>query len=203
MMNANNKILHEHGVSLWLDNITRKILNDGTLEKYISELSVAGLTTNPSIFDNAIANSDDYDMDIRSAAKTSGNEDIFFILAIDDIQRAADLFRPVYENTNRVDGFVSIEVSPLLAYDTESTIRAANVIFAREIANSEDPEAMRAEKIEEYREKFANPYVAASHGMIDDVIDPRETRIKLIQALEMMRNKKESRPKKKHGNIPL
>lgn len=80
---------------------------------------------------------------------------------------------------------------------------AANVIFAREIANSEDPEAMRAEKIAEYRDKFANPYVAASHGMIDDVIDPRDTRIKLIQALDMMRGKKESRPKKKHGNIPL
>ncbi|MBO1913551.1 methylmalonyl-CoA carboxyltransferase, partial [Microvirga sp. 3-52] len=70
-------------------------------------------------------------------------------------------------------------------------------------AKSDNPEKMRAEKIEEYREKFANPYVAASHGMVDDVIDPRETRIKLIQALDMMRNKKESRPKKKHGNIPL
>lgn len=80
---------------------------------------------------------------------------------------------------------------------------AANIIFAREIANSEDPEAMRAEKIEEYREKFSNPYVAASHGMVDDVIDPRETRIKLLQALDMMRNKQETRPKKKHGNIPL
>ncbi|HEX5564405.1 MAG TPA: carboxyl transferase domain-containing protein [Sporosarcina sp.] len=80
---------------------------------------------------------------------------------------------------------------------------AANIIFAREIAQSEDPEATRAEKIEEYRAKFANPYVAASHGMVDDVIDPRETRIKLIQALEMMRNKKETRPAKKHGNIPL
>lgn len=80
---------------------------------------------------------------------------------------------------------------------------AANIIFSREIANSENPEALRAEKIAAYREKFANPYVAASHGMVDDVIDPRETRVKLIQALEMMRNKKESRPKKKHGNIPL
>ncbi|WP_342525515.1 carboxyl transferase domain-containing protein [Chryseomicrobium sp. FSL W7-1435] len=80
---------------------------------------------------------------------------------------------------------------------------AANIIFAREIDNSENPEAMRAEKIEEYREKFANPYVAASMGMVDDVIDPRDTRIKLIQALEMMRTKKEERPKKKHGNIPL
>ncbi len=80
---------------------------------------------------------------------------------------------------------------------------AANIIFAKEIANSEDPEQTRTEKIEEYREKFANPYVAASHGMVDDVIDPRETRIKLLQALEMNRNKQESRPKKKHGNIPL
>ena len=80
---------------------------------------------------------------------------------------------------------------------------AANIIFAKEIQNSADPEAAREQKIEEYREKFANPYVAAARGMIDDVIDPRETRIKLIQALEMLRNKKETRPKKKHGNIPL
>ncbi|MBS4191153.1 methylmalonyl-CoA carboxyltransferase [Bacillus sp. FJAT-49705] len=80
---------------------------------------------------------------------------------------------------------------------------AANIIFAREIQNSDDPEATRAQKIEEYREKFANPYVAASRGMVDDVIDPRETRIKLIQSLEMLRNKQEKRPKKKHGNIPL
>lgn len=80
---------------------------------------------------------------------------------------------------------------------------AANIIFAREIDNSDDPEATRAAKIEEYREKFANPYVAASHGLVDDVIDPRETRIKLIQALDMMKTKKETRPAKKHGNIPL
>jgi propionyl-CoA carboxylase beta chain len=80
---------------------------------------------------------------------------------------------------------------------------AANVIFSREIAQSDNPELTRATKIEEYREKFANPYVAAARGMVDDVIDPRETRIKLIQALDMMRNKKESRPAKKHGNIPL
>ncbi|MGG7619972.1 acyl-CoA carboxylase subunit beta [Bacillus coreaensis] len=80
---------------------------------------------------------------------------------------------------------------------------AANIIFAREINQSEDPEATRAQKIEEYRDKFANPYVAASMGMVDDVIDPRETRIKIIQALEMLRNKKDTRPNKKHGNIPL
>lgn len=80
---------------------------------------------------------------------------------------------------------------------------AANIIFAREIDNSENPEETRAQKIEEYREKFANPYVAASMGMVDDVIDPRETRIKIVQALEMLRNKQETRPHKKHGNIPL
>ena len=80
---------------------------------------------------------------------------------------------------------------------------AANIIFAKEINNSMDPEAVRQQKIEEYREKFANPYVAASQGMVDDVIDPRETRIKLAQALEMLRTKKETRPPKKHGNIPL
>ncbi|RIW33608.1 acyl-CoA carboxylase subunit beta [Bacillus salacetis] len=80
---------------------------------------------------------------------------------------------------------------------------AANIIFAREIQHSNNPEEVREQKIEEYREKFANPYVAAARGMVDDVIDPRETRIKLIQGLEMMRNKKEERPKKKHGNIPL
>ncbi|MEH7222887.1 acyl-CoA carboxylase subunit beta [Bacillus sp. JJ1566] len=80
---------------------------------------------------------------------------------------------------------------------------AANIIFAREINESDDPEKTRAGKIEEYREKFANPYIAASQGMVDDVIDPRETRIKIVQALEMLRNKKESRPHKKHGNIPL
>src|SRR5699024_5121510 len=80
---------------------------------------------------------------------------------------------------------------------------AANIIFAKEIALSDNPEQTRQTKIDEYREKFANPYVAAAHGMVDDVIDPRETRIKLIQALDMMKNKKEDRPKKKHGNIPL
>jgi propionyl-CoA carboxylase beta chain len=80
---------------------------------------------------------------------------------------------------------------------------AANIIFAKEINNSENPELTRQQKIDEYREKFANPYVAASRGMVDDVIDPRETRMKIAQGLEMLRNKKESRPYKKHGNIPL
>lgn len=80
---------------------------------------------------------------------------------------------------------------------------AANIIFAREIEQSDDPEETRNKKISEYKEKFANPYVAAARGMVDDVIDPRETRIKIVQALEMLGNKREERPKKKHGNIPL
>ena len=128
-MNSRTKSLHEQGVSLWLDNITRKILNDGTLEKYIEELSVTGLTSNPTIFNNAIANSNDYDQAIQESGKDLNSEDLFFKLAVEDIQRAADLFRPVYDRTNGVDGFVSLEVSPLLAYDTESTIKAAKKIF--------------------------------------------------------------------------
>jgi transaldolase len=130
-MNTNNKKLHEQGVSLWLDNITREMLENETLEKYIRELSVTGLTSNPTIFNNAIAKSSDYDDDISRIDKTTGNEELFFSMAISDIQRAADLFRPVYENTNKVDGFVSIEVSPLLAYDTEKTIQAAKDIFEK------------------------------------------------------------------------
>jgi transaldolase len=128
-MNLRTKSLSEKVVSLWLDNITRKILNNGTLEKYIDELSVTGLTSNPTIFNNAITNSNDYDQAIKESGKDLSSEELFFKLAVEDIQRAADLFRPVYERTNKVDGFVSIEVSPLLAYDTESTIKAAKKIF--------------------------------------------------------------------------
>jgi transaldolase len=107
------------------------MLNDATLEKYIAELSITGLTSNPTIFDNAITNSDDYDQAIRESDQGFTNEELFFSLAIEDIQRAADLFRPVYDRTNGVDGFVSIEVSPLLAYDTESTIKAAKDIYQK------------------------------------------------------------------------
>ncbi|GET24384.1 transaldolase [Prolixibacter sp. NT017] len=130
-MNTNNKKLNEQGVSLWLDNITRKILNDGTLKKYISELSVTGLTSNPTIFDNAISKSSDYDGAIRQLGNLLTDEEVFFELAIEDIQRAADLFRPLYNLTNGIDGFVSIEVSPVLAYDTQSTINAAKIIFEK------------------------------------------------------------------------
>lgn len=130
-MNQKTNQLHQQGVSIWLDNITRKMLNDATLEKYIAELSVSGLTSNPTIFDNAIANSDDYDQTILESDQGITSEELFFNLAVEDIQRAADIFRPVYESSNKVDGFVSIEVSPLLAYDRESTIKAAREIHQK------------------------------------------------------------------------
>jgi transaldolase len=130
-MNLHTKELHNQGVSLWLDNITRKILNNGILKDYIADLSVTGLTSNPTIFDNAISKSTDYDGAIRQLGNLLTDEELFFELAIEDIQRAADLFRPVYDRTNRVDGFVSIEVSPTLAYDTQSTIEAAKAIFKK------------------------------------------------------------------------
>jgi transaldolase len=130
-MNATQQ-LHALGQSLWLDNITRDLLSSGTLARYIAELSVTGLTSNPSIFDHAIASSSAYDDAIRDGAKEGRTgETLFFDLAIDDLTRAADLFRPVFERTNGVDGWVSLEVSPLLAHDTASTLRAAKDLFAR------------------------------------------------------------------------
>ena len=124
--------LHNLGQSLWLDNITRDLLNSGTLKQYIEELSVTGLTSNPTIFDHAIKNSAAYDDAIRDElAKGRTGESLFFDLALDDITRAADLFRPVYDRTNGVDGWVSLEVSPLLAYDTQGTIKAAKELSER------------------------------------------------------------------------
>jgi transaldolase len=120
------------GQSLWLDNITRKLLASGTLQRYIDTLSVTGLTSNPSIFDHAIKGSTDYDDDIRrKVGEGKSGEAQFFELALDDLTRAADLFRPVHERTHGVDGWVSLEVSPLLAYDTKSTIAAARELHAR------------------------------------------------------------------------
>jgi transaldolase len=126
------QILHDLGQSLWLDNITRDLLDSGTLQRYIDELSVTGLTSNPTIFDHAIKNSTAYDAAIRQrpADSTSG-EELFFELAIEDLTRAAQLFRPIYERTDGVDGWVSLEVSPLLAYDTASTLAAAKQLHAR------------------------------------------------------------------------
>jgi transaldolase len=124
--------LHELGQSIWLDNITRDLLNDGTLRRYIDELSVTGLTSNPTIFDHAIKNSTAYDAAIREKlAKGRQGEDLFFELALEDLTRAADLFRPINDRTTGVDGWVSLEVSPLLAHDTASTFAAAKELFAR------------------------------------------------------------------------
>ena len=126
------QLLHDLGQSLWLDNITRDLLNDGTLQRYIAEFSVTGLTSNPTIFDHAIKNSSSYDHAIReSAAKGENGEELFFELALEDITRAADLFRPTYDRTNGIDGWVSLEVSPLLAHDTASTLVEARQLFAR------------------------------------------------------------------------
>jgi transaldolase len=124
--------LHNLGQSLWLDNITRGILNDGTLRRYISELSVTGLTSNPTIFDHAITNGDFYDGAIRrKAAEGKSGEALFFELAVEDLVRAADLFRAVHDATGGVDGWVSLEVSPLLANDTAGTVQAAAQLHAR------------------------------------------------------------------------
>src|SRR6266851_2177656 len=126
------QLLHNLGQSLWLDNITRDLLTSGTLKRYIDELSVTGLTSNPTIFDHAIKNSASYDAAIRGKLKEGkSGERLFFELALEDVTRAADLFRPIYDRTNGVDGWVSLEVSPLLAHDTASTIAAAKSLHAR------------------------------------------------------------------------
>jgi transaldolase len=126
------QLLHNLGQSLWLDNITRDLLNGGTLERYIQELSVTGLTSNPTIFDHSIKNSASYDAAIHTDL-TKGNpaEALFFNLALDDLTRAADLFRGIHDRTNGMDGWVSLEVSPLLSHDTVSTIAAAKTLHAR------------------------------------------------------------------------
>lgn len=124
--------LHEVGQSLWLDNITRDLLTSGTLERYIDELSITGLTSNPTIFDHAITKSHAYDAAIRQKMQAGkSGEDLFFDLAIEDLTQAADLFGPIYDETDGVDGWVSLEVSPLLAYDTARTIVQGKELHAR------------------------------------------------------------------------
>src|SRR5271169_2715679 len=124
--------LHTLGQSLWLDNITRQILDNGTLHRYISEFSITGLTSNPTIFDEAIGNTDAYDGGIRDKAKAGKSGEALFVeLALEDLRRAADLFRPIFDATDGVDGWVSLEVSPLLAEDTAGTIKAAGQLHAR------------------------------------------------------------------------
>ena len=126
------QLLHNLGQSLWLDNITRDLLESGALQRYVDELSVTGLTSNPTIFDHAIKNSSAYDKSIGDgSSKGKVGEELFFELALNDITRAADLFRPIYNRTNTVDGWVSLEVSPLLAHDTARTLAAAKQLFTR------------------------------------------------------------------------
>ena len=130
-MNATEK-LHDLGQSLWLDNITRDLLTTGTLKRYIDELSVTGLTSNPTIFDHAIKNSTAYDASIRQKLEGGkSGEELFFELALEDLTQAADLFRPIWERTDGVDGWVSLEVSPLLAHDTAKTLAAAKDLHGR------------------------------------------------------------------------
>ena len=129
-MNATAQ-LQALGQSLWLDNITRELLDSGQLQRYIDEFSISGLTSNPSIFDKAIK-SGGYDDEIRvKAAAVADREMLFFELAIEDLRRAADLFAPIHHRTAGVDGWVSLEVSPLLAYDAAGSVRAAADLHAR------------------------------------------------------------------------
>jgi transaldolase len=130
-MNATGT-LHDRGQSLWLDNITRELLESGTLARYIKEDAVTGLTSNPTIFDHAIKNSSRYDAAIRQKVKEGkSGEELFFELALEDLTRAADLFLPIWERTRGVDGWVSLEVSPVLAHDTATTLAAAKTLHAR------------------------------------------------------------------------
>ncbi|MEJ2090890.1 MAG: transaldolase [Syntrophobacterales bacterium] len=123
------KQLHDLGQSLWLDNITRELLTSGTLKRYIEELSVTGLTSNPTIFDHAITHSSAYDQEIRRLVKLGhSGEALFFELALEDLTQAADIFTPIHERTAGVDGWVSLEVSPLLAYDAKSTVAEAKTL---------------------------------------------------------------------------
>jgi len=129
---TNTERLHDLGQSLWLDNLTRELLRDGTIARYIRDLSLTGLTSNPTIFDKAIANTPLYDETIRRAGGSSRTDEaIFFELALEDLGRAAELFRPAFDASGKRDGWVSLEVSPLLAYDTDATIEQVKALHAR------------------------------------------------------------------------
>ena len=126
------RVLYDLGQSFWLDNITRDLLTSGTLNKYIESLSVTGLTSNPTIFDHAISHSNAYDAEIRRlVGRGLSGETLFFELAIQDLTQAADLFAPIHERTNGVDGWVSLEVSPLLAYDSQKSSDEAKALHAK------------------------------------------------------------------------
>jgi len=131
-MNTNTKALHNLDQSIWLDNITRDLLDDGTLARYIRDLSVTGLTSNPTIFEHAMSNGTAYDEAIKELVATGfKSEALFFELAMQDLTRAADLFRPIFDATKGVDGWVSLEVSPLLANNTAITVKVAADLYMR------------------------------------------------------------------------
>jgi transaldolase len=144
-MNPNLQRLHALGQSLWVDNITRKMLGDGTLQGYIDELSVTGLTSNPTIFEQAIGAGDLYDEQIAELSRRGRfGEDLFFELALRDLRQAADLFRPVFDATDGVDGWVSLEVSPAIVDDTARTTAAAGARPQRLLwasTGTKDPDA--------------------------------------------------------------
>jgi transaldolase len=126
------KLLHDAGQSIWLDNITRALLTSGSLKRYIDELSITGLTSNPTIFDHAITHGQDYDAEIREkAAGGMLGEKLFYELALTDLRQAADLFRPIHDRTNRVDGWVSLEISPTLAHDAGGTVKIVKELSTR------------------------------------------------------------------------
>ena len=130
-MTQTTQKLHDLGQSLWLDNITRSLLDEGTLARYVAELSVTGLTSNPTIFDEAIGKTPGYDQAIQQLARTGlAGEELFVKIALEDLRRAADAFAPTFAASAGVDGWVSMEVSPLLADDTAATIAAARRIYA-------------------------------------------------------------------------
>src|SRR4051812_48677392 len=130
-MNPTQK-LHDIGQSLWLDSISRSLLSTGTIARYIGEFAVTGLTSNPSIFELAFKSGADYDESIRRRLKAGEKDEaLFFEVAIEDLRQAADLYRPIFDRTNGVDGYVSLEVSPLLAYDTAKTIAVAKMLHAK------------------------------------------------------------------------
>src|SRR5580692_8824418 len=130
------RLLHDEGQSLWLDNITRTLLDSGALQEYIDDLSITGLTSNPTIFDHAIREGTAYDSAIAEKVRRGiSGEALFFELALEDLSRAAELFRPVHDKTNGVDGWVSLEVSPLLASDPVGTLAAAKELIDRAPSN--------------------------------------------------------------------
>jgi transaldolase len=154
------KQLHDLGQSLWLDNVTRELLDSGTLQRYIDELSVTGLTSNPTIFNNAIEKSTSYDADIsRKAPSAKSREDLFFELALADLTRAADLFKPVVSRTDGVDGWVSLEVSPLLAHNVPQRPygRASRLL-------SDPPEELRGPRNRPQLRQCRRHMVDCTHG---------------------------------------